>query len=111
LAILAVGLLVRLGWGLSRPADDAAIDLLPDQRGYLELARNLLGGAGLHYVDERFGQRVYAARTPGYPAFVALCGGSVRGVRVVQAFIDTSTALAAYLLARRFLTGAWPRRR
>ena len=103
-AILAVGLLLRLGWGLSRPADDAAIDLLPDQRGYLELARNILHGEGLHYTDARFGQVVYAARTPGYPAFVALCGGSVRAVRVVQAAIDTSTALAVFLLARRLVS-------
>jgi hypothetical protein len=111
-AILAIGLLVRLVWGLSRPTDDAAIAVLPDQRGYLDLARNLLQGAGLHYVDERFGptadgkpagQTVYAARTPGYPVFVAMCGGSVRTVRVAQALLDTSTALAVYLLARRFL--------
>ena len=101
--ILTTGLLVRLGWGLSRPTDDAAIDVLPDQRGYLEIARNLLSGAGLHYVDERFGQTVHAARTPGYPAFVALCGGSVRAVRIAQALIDTSTALAVYLLTRRLV--------
>jgi 4-amino-4-deoxy-L-arabinose transferase-like glycosyltransferase len=110
-ALLAIALVVRLGWGLSRPADDAAIDLLPDQRGYLDAARNLLRGAGLQFVDPRFGptvdgrptgQTVYATRTPGYPAFVALCGGSVVAVRVVQAFIDTSTVLAIFLLARRF---------
>lgn len=103
-AILAIGLIVRLAWGLSRPVDAAAIDLLPDQRGYLEIAQNLLSGAGLHYVDVRFEQTVYAARTPGYPAFVAVCGASVRAVRVVQALIDTSTALAVYLLARQFIS-------
>jgi hypothetical protein len=98
-------LVLRLAWGLSRPADDAAIDPLPDQRGYLEAGRNLLSGAGLWYVDERFGQRVYAVRTPGYPALVALCGGSVRAVRVVQSIVDASTALAIYLLTRRLLRG------
>ena len=45
--ILFVGFVIRLGWGLSRPANDAAIDLLPDQRGYLDAARNLLHGEGL----------------------------------------------------------------
>lgn len=101
--LLLTGFTLRLGWGLSRPVDDASIDLLPDQRGYLDVARNLLDGNGLWYVDERFGQRVYAMRTPGYPAFVALCGGSVRAVRAAQALLDTSTALAIYLLARHLL--------
>lgn len=109
LLLLTLALVLRLGWGLSRPADDASFAALPDQRGYLDVARNLLRGAGLWYVDERFGrpgeggQAVYAVRTPGYPAFVALCGGSVRIVRAVQALLDTSTALAIYLLARRLL--------
>src|SRR5687768_18082744 len=39
----------------------------------------------------------------GYPVFVAVLGGSVRAVRVAQALLDTSTALAVYLLALRFL--------
>ena len=101
--ILFAGLAIRLGWGLSRPADAAAVDLLPDQRGYLEIARNadFWCGGGAHYVDPRFGQTVYAARTLGYPAFVAACGTSVVAVRVVQAFVDTLTALAIFLLARR----------
>jgi 4-amino-4-deoxy-L-arabinose transferase-like glycosyltransferase len=101
--ILAAALFIRLAWGMSRPVDDATINLLPDQSGYLELGRNLLRGAGLNYFDERFGQTVHAARMPGYPAFVALCGGSVRAIRFVQSLLDTSTALAAYLLARRLL--------
>jgi hypothetical protein len=99
--VLVLGLLIRLGWGLSRATDDQALALLPDQRGYLDLARNLLRGNGLNYVDERFEQTVHAARTPGYPAFIALCGGSVQAVRAVQSIFDTSTALAIYLLARR----------
>ncbi len=103
MTVLALGLALRLGWALSRPADNAAIDLLPDQRGYLELGRNLLRGDGLHYFDARFGQEMYAARTPGYPMFIAACGGSVRATRAAQATIDASTALAAYLLARRLL--------
>jgi 4-amino-4-deoxy-L-arabinose transferase-like glycosyltransferase len=111
IAILLAGLVIRAGWGLSRPVDDASINSLPDQRGYLELGRNLIGGKGLSFVDPRFGapgadgkpggQTLHATRMPGYPLFVAACGGSVRVVRVVQALLDASTALAIYLLARR----------
>jgi hypothetical protein len=104
--VLLAALALRLAWGLSRPVDGASIASLPDQRGYLALGRNLLSGADLQYVDDRFGQRLYAARTPGYPLFIAMCGGSIRAVRVVQALIDTSTVLAVYLLARRMLPQA-----
>jgi hypothetical protein len=100
-AILILGLVIRLAWGLTRPADAAAIEMLPDQRGYLELGRNLLGGNGLHYTDPRFEGPLHAARTPGYPAFIAMCGGSIHAVRLVQALLDTSTALAIYLLTRK----------
>lgn len=109
--ILLAGLVIRAGWGLSRPVDDASIESLPDQRGYLELGRNLINGKGLSFIDPRFGtigadgtpggQTLFATRTPGYPVFIAACGGSVRVVRVLQALLDTSTALAIYLLARK----------
>jgi 4-amino-4-deoxy-L-arabinose transferase-like glycosyltransferase len=49
---------------------------------------------------------VYAFRTPGYPLFVTMCRADVRVVRIVQALIDTSTVLAAYLLALRGLPPA-----
>ena len=78
---MLVALAIRAGWGLSRPADDASLQLLPDQREYLELARSLLRGEGLAFVDPRFGetgQLVRAFRMPGYPAFLAMCGGDVR---------------------------------
>src|SRR5687767_5017784 len=101
--LLAVALLIRLGWGLSRPTDAATIDALPDQREYLELATNLLQGDGLHFFDPRFGENIYAYRTPGYPAFLAAVGANVRAARAAQAIVDTSTVLAAYLLARRWL--------
>jgi hypothetical protein len=110
IAILLAGLVIRAGWGLSRPSDDATINQLPDQRGYLELGRSVLRGEGLQFVDPRFGptlpdgkpagEKLYASRTPGYPLFIALCRGSVPAVRVVQALLDTSTALAVFLLAR-----------
>jgi 4-amino-4-deoxy-L-arabinose transferase-like glycosyltransferase len=38
---------------------------------------------------------------PGYPAFIACCGGSVRAVRAAQSVIDVSTLLAVFLLAAR----------
>ena len=101
--LLTVALLVRLGWALSRPADAASVDQLPDQREYLETARSLLRGEGLSFVDPRFGTEVKAFRTPGYPALLALCGANVRVARAAQALIDTGTVLAAFLLARRWL--------
>src|SRR3954468_23574382 len=103
LGLLAGALALRLAWGLAQAVTDEAIDRLPDQREYLALGRNLLQGQGLKFFDPRFGDEVVAFRTPGYPLLVAACGGSVRAVRVAQAFIDTSTVLAVYLLARRWL--------
>ncbi len=101
-----IALIVRLGWAMSRPADAASIDQLPDQREYLEVARNLVSGEGLNFVDPRFGTEVHAFRTPGYPAFLALCGGNVRVARAAQVLLDTTTVLAAFLLARRWLADA-----
>jgi 4-amino-4-deoxy-L-arabinose transferase-like glycosyltransferase len=101
--LLLVALVVRLGWGMTRPTDPASLAQLPDQREYLETARSLLRGEGLGFVDPRFDQRVYAFRTPGYPAFLALCGGNVRIIRAAQALLDTATVLAAFVLARRWL--------
>jgi 4-amino-4-deoxy-L-arabinose transferase-like glycosyltransferase len=104
--VILAALGVRLGWALTRPADNAAIDQLPDQREYLETARNYLAGEGLSFTDPRFVQRVQAFRTPGYPLFLAACRGNVRAARVAQAVIDTGTVLAAYLLAVRWLSPA-----
>jgi len=104
--ILLAALALRLGWVLTRPIDDAAIDQLPDQREYLEAARGYLAGEGLSFSDPRFNDRVYAYRTPGYPLFVAALRGNVRAVRTAQALIDTSIVLAAYLLALRWLPPA-----
>ena len=99
--ILLIALGLRLGWAVSRPGDDASLSALPDQLEYLSLARNLLGGTGLQFLDKRFADTVYAFRTPGYPLFVAACGGNLRAVRVVQALLGALTVLAVYLLARR----------
>jgi 4-amino-4-deoxy-L-arabinose transferase-like glycosyltransferase len=103
-ALLLIALVVRAAWALAQPTDDASLDKLPDQREYLLLAQNLLNGNGLKFYDPRFRDEVYAFRTPGYPLLIAACGANLRAVRFVQAGLDTSTALAIYLLARRWLT-------
>lgn len=97
--VLFVALALRLGWAMTRPANDAAIDALPDQRDYLSLAQNLIHGRGLQFIDARFADVVWAFRTPGYPLFLAACGGNVRVARAAQAVLDASTVLAIYLLA------------
>ena len=101
--LLAFALLLRLGWGLSQKSDAESLGNLPDQREYLALGWNLIESTTLVFFDDRFHQEVYAYRTPGYPLFVACCGASPRVVRIAQAILDTSTVLAIYLLARRWL--------
>jgi 4-amino-4-deoxy-L-arabinose transferase-like glycosyltransferase len=105
-ALLLIALAMRLAWAMTRPVDAASFAQLPDQREYLETARNLLHSRELSFVDHRFDQTVYAFRTPGYPVFLALCGGNVRVARAAQAVLDTATVLAAFLLARRWLGAA-----
>ncbi|MGE5608968.1 MAG: hypothetical protein ACM359_06925 [Bacillota bacterium] len=102
--LLAAALAVRLAWGFLLPADAESISRLPDQSGYLEISHNILAGRGLVWFDPRFGEDTYAVRTPLYPLFLAACGGSIRVIRVAQAVIDTSTVLAVFLLAHRWLT-------
>lgn len=104
LLVLAAALMVRLGWGLTRPSDAASIEQLPDQREYMELASNLLHHHTFTLYDPRFDQSVAAYRTPGYPLFLAACGAKPMVGRIAQAFVDTSTALAMYLLARRWMS-------
>lgn len=104
-AVLLAGLAIRLGWGPLRGRQPDPE--LPDQREYIEMARNLLAGNGLGFHDERFGQYVRAYRMPGYPLFLALCGASVAAAQTVQAVVDTLTALGVYVLARTWLPPAW----
>jgi len=103
ITMLVIALAVRLAWVLHLPVDAASIEQLPDQREYLELGRNLLHGKGLNFIDVRFNETILAYRTPGYPIFVALCGGDIRIIRVVQAFIDAFGVLAVFFLARRWM--------
>lgn len=100
--LLVAALVVRLVWGFLQPGEIDA-KRLPDQAEYLELGDNLLRQRALHFYDERFRQDLWAYRTPGYPIFVAAMGAVVRVVRAAQAFVDASTVLAAFLLARRWL--------
>lgn len=102
--VLGIALILRLVNAFARPMNDAALAALPDQVEYLSLGRNLLHHHVLGFVDPRFGQFVRAYRTPGYPMLVAASGGSARAVQVVQALLDTSTVLAVFLIARRWLT-------
>src|SRR5215211_5973736 len=69
--ILLAALAVRLGWTLTRPTDAATLEQLPDQNEYLATAQSLLDGEGLSFLDPRFGDRVFAYRTPGYPLLIA----------------------------------------
>ena len=104
IAILILALGVRLGFGLQKDSHRAALRDLPDQDQYVQVAREWSSGNGWRFWDDRFGQWVYGVRTPGYPAFLLLCNNAtIRCVRAVQAILDTSTVLAAYLLARRLM--------
>ncbi len=104
IALVLLALALRLGWALSRPVDAEALAALPDQLEYLQAGRNLLEGEGFWFEDPRFGQKIFSSRTVGYPLLVAMCGGDVRVIQVVQCFLDISSALAIYLLARRWLS-------
>lgn len=102
-SLLAFGLAIRLASCLSLPRDQAFLDRLPDQAGYLEITRNLLAGQGLKWHDARFDDDTVAVRMPGYPLFLAAMGGNVPAIRTAQALIDVSTILAVFLIARRWL--------
>jgi 4-amino-4-deoxy-L-arabinose transferase-like glycosyltransferase len=100
--LLGLALALRIGWVSLQGADPDP--RLGDQSEYLQLGRNLLAAHELKLHDARFDQDVYAYRTPGYPVLIAACGGNVRAIRLVQAILDTSTVLAIYLLARRYVS-------
>jgi len=102
--VMLVGLGVRLAWGLRQPSDDASINQLPDQREYLDLGNHIFGADGLEMSDPRFGQTVYAFRTPGYPFLVGCCGGNPVIVRIAQSVLDSITVGAIFFLARRWLS-------
>ncbi len=99
--ILLVALVVRVAFSLRQPATVESIGRLPDQQEYLSLARNLIREGLLYFFDPRFKQDVFAYRMPGYPLFLAACGGSIRVARLAQCCVDVSTVLAIFLIGRR----------
>jgi hypothetical protein len=100
--ILALALLLRLGYAASQPSSVQALTPLPDQLEYLELGQNLLTGNGLHMADHHFGGApLYAYRTPGYPLLIAACGARIPLIRIVQSLLDTTTVLAVMLITLR----------
>jgi 4-amino-4-deoxy-L-arabinose transferase-like glycosyltransferase len=100
--LVVAALAVRLIVAWNTPTDEAALSQLPDQREYLALAQNLRSGNGLVFMDERFGERATAYRTPGYPAFVAVFGANPRLARTAQCVIGASVVIAVFLLARKW---------
>jgi 4-amino-4-deoxy-L-arabinose transferase-like glycosyltransferase len=94
---------VRIGWASRQPSDPASLSKLPDQREYLETGAHLHDGEGLWFADPRFSAPVYAYRTPGYPALIALCQADPKIVRIAQSILDATTILAIFLLARTWL--------
>src|SRR5690606_33205456 len=87
LAVVAVA--VRLPWALLQPTDPAVLRAqLPDQYEYLMLGHNLWYEGQLAFHDPRFDQDVYAFRTPGYPALIAMTAASPTAVRLIQILLD-----------------------
>lgn len=101
--LLMAAFAVRTGWAWVQSTDPASLAKLPDQYDYLSLGSSLLHRHELKFFHPKFAEAMYAFRTPGYPLFVALCGAKLRVIRFTQAALDTSTVLATYLLARRWL--------
>ena len=58
----------------------------------------------MFFTDPRLDDRVYAFRTPGYPAILAACDAKIQIARILQCFLDASAILATYLLARRWVS-------
>ena len=105
IAIVLVGVLVRLAYGFGRPAGATNFKQLPDQLEYLSTAESLLNGDGFGFEDASSGERVRAFRMPGYPLLIAACGANGRAVQILQALLDAATCAAVYQIARPRTTG------
>jgi len=103
--VLALGLVGRVAYSLSKPTSGEALDQslaeLPDQREYLQSAQSLIERGELSFVDPRFSTLVHAFRMPGYPALIAALGADVMWLRFAQAVMDTASAALAGAIAWR----------
>ena len=97
--ILLGALALRVGWGWRQSNDYAALNRLPDQREYVQLADSLAAGGPMSFVDPRFDKKIYAYRTPGYPVLIWAAGGRLHLVRIVQALLDFGEKRGRYFLA------------
>ena len=111
IVLLALGL--RVGYVLIGSPDLQ----FPDERQYLNVARNFLKGEGLTVtIDSQtemplhFPQEIQ--RPPIYPLMLALVEKAnlgLTGVRLIQALLGALSCVIIYLLAAE-LTGKWPAR-
>lgn len=105
-SVLAVALIARVLAGYVVQRYVAGKDLLcvfGDTPIYWLLARSIR--TGQTFVVEQFGMPHYALRTPGYPAFLALCqvvvGENPLAIRLVQAILQTGAVGLVYGLVRQ----------
>jgi len=108
-AVLAVALVARLVWALSRPEAFT----FPDSGRYHGVARNIVSGRGMvlsrayrYLIPSGDDVKTYYAHSdPGYSVFLAglytVGLESRRAVRVAQALLDTATVFLVMLLGWR----------
>lgn len=103
IVLLTVALALRLGFvfgGL--PALERNLSLRYDADGYTAIADSIWRG---EWRD--------IERGPVYPLFVAVCGGSLTAIRILQALLDTATVLLVLRIGHRLwdsrigLVAAW----
>lgn len=100
-AVLALTVLVRLGYLLLVPENSAALPSPVDGVGYRKIAMNLISGHGFSLRPDN----PTAWREPGYPAFLGivylLFGQSTLALGIVQALMQVLTVLGVWWLGRK----------